>query len=151
MWNEYETGSRGHIASVELSLGSIAGQPRDAENFDWITSVWTCRKENIAHKRSPHSNYSVLNRVTANFCGKSHLQCVILQSAPWEMPERSPYRRCGSARLLVVLVSRCHRTTGFKSGTPRDQCITEHEPEPGIDPALHGQFVFSARWRCRHD
>lgn len=39
MWNEYETGSREHIASVELSPGSIAGQPRDAENFDWITSV----------------------------------------------------------------------------------------------------------------
>lgn len=92
----------------------------------------------------PHSNCSVLNRVTANFCGKSQWQCVIFQSAPWERPER----RCASVYALIVLGRRIlsppqrHGTQMWNS----ERSITaDRAPGPGIDPPLHSQFVFSAR------
>lgn len=39
-----------------------------------------------------------------------------------------------------------YQTTGrLRAGTPGDQCIIDHVPGPGIDPAPHGQFVSSLR------
>lgn len=37
----------------------------------------------------------------------------------------------------------CQTTSGVRAGTPRDQCIIDHVPGPGIDPAPRSQFVSS--------
>lgn len=95
----------------------------------------------------PHSNYLVLNRVTANFCGKFQRQRVVFQSGAWERPERSSFQA-----LQKRLRARCARlaaaptASGLERGTPGDQCLTDREP--GIDPLLHSLFVFAARERC---
>lgn len=37
----------------------------------------------------------------------------------------------------------CQTTSGLRAGTSGDQCIIDHVPGPGIDPALRSQFLSS--------
>lgn len=65
---------------------------------------------------------------------------------PWEKPELSlNRRRCRSVYVFIVATTYpyCQTTSGLRAGTPGDQCIIDHVPGPGIDPAPRSQFVSS--------